>query len=73
MIRGNMIKVISPLTRKDAISHADFVRHWFDIHGHCLWQCQASPVISNLTLPNIDSSRRSGNGGGVRRYRSILV
>jgi len=28
-----MIKVLSLLTRKDGISHADFVRHWYDIHG----------------------------------------
>jgi uncharacterized protein (TIGR02118 family) len=28
-----MIKVLGLLTRKDGISHEDFVRHWFDIHG----------------------------------------
>jgi uncharacterized protein (TIGR02118 family) len=28
-----MIKVLSLLTRKDELSHDDFVRHWFDIHG----------------------------------------
>ncbi len=28
-----MIKVLGLLTRKDGISHAEFVRHWFDIHG----------------------------------------
>jgi uncharacterized protein (TIGR02118 family) len=28
-----MIKVLGLLTRKDEISHEEFVRHWFDIHG----------------------------------------
>ncbi len=28
-----MIKVVGLLTRKDGISHEEFVRHWFDIHG----------------------------------------
>ena len=28
-----MIKLLSLLTRKDGISHQDFVRHWLDIHG----------------------------------------
>jgi uncharacterized protein (TIGR02118 family) len=28
-----MIKVLGLLTRKHDISHAEFVRHWFDIHG----------------------------------------
>ncbi|MDE2576986.1 MAG: EthD family reductase [Rhodospirillales bacterium] len=28
-----MIKVLSLLTRKDGLTHAQFVRHWRDIHG----------------------------------------
>lgn len=28
-----MIKVLSLLTRKDGLTHEDFVRHWRDIHG----------------------------------------
>jgi uncharacterized protein (TIGR02118 family) len=28
-----MIKVLGLLTRKPGISHEEFVRHWFDIHG----------------------------------------
>jgi len=28
-----MIKSISLLTRKDGLTHEQFVRHWFDIHG----------------------------------------
>lgn len=28
-----MIKVLALLTRKDGISHTEFVRHWFNIHG----------------------------------------
>src|SRR5919199_489307 len=31
--RNVMIKVLSLLTRKDGISHEQFVRHWYDIHG----------------------------------------
>ena len=28
-----MIKILGLLTRKDGISHAEFERHWFDVHG----------------------------------------
>ena len=28
-----MIKIVGLLTRKEGITHAEFVRHWFDIHG----------------------------------------
>ena len=28
-----MIKILGLLTRKDGISHEQFVRHWFDTHG----------------------------------------
>ena len=28
-----MIKLLSLLTRKPGISHEQFVRHWYDIHG----------------------------------------
>jgi uncharacterized protein (TIGR02118 family) len=28
-----MIKMLGLLTRKEDISHEEFVRHWFDIHG----------------------------------------
>ena len=28
-----MIKLLSLLTRKDGLSHEDFVRHWYDIHA----------------------------------------
>jgi len=28
-----MIKVLSLLTRTDGITHTEFVRHWFDVHG----------------------------------------
>lgn len=28
-----MIKVMALLTRKPEISHAEFVRHWYDVHG----------------------------------------
>jgi uncharacterized protein (TIGR02118 family) len=31
---GNeMIKILGLLTKKDNITHEQFVRHWFDIHG----------------------------------------
>jgi len=28
-----MIKILGLLTRKESITHEQFVRHWFDIHG----------------------------------------
>ena len=28
-----MIKVVGLLTRKPGITHAEFVKHWFEIHG----------------------------------------
>ncbi|HQT78638.1 MAG: hypothetical protein B7Z80_12700 [Rhodospirillales bacterium 20-64-7] len=28
-----MIKVLSLLTRKAGLTHEDFVRHWYDVHG----------------------------------------
>ena len=28
-----MIKVLSLLTRKDGLTHEQFVRHWLDVHG----------------------------------------
>ena len=28
-----MIKIVGLLTRKDGLSHKEFVRHWFDVHG----------------------------------------
>ena len=28
-----MIKLLSLLTRKDGITHAEFVHHWFDVHA----------------------------------------
>jgi uncharacterized protein (TIGR02118 family) len=31
--RGKVIKSIGLLTRKDGLSHEDFVKHWFGVHG----------------------------------------
>jgi uncharacterized protein (TIGR02118 family) len=31
--RENVIKSIGLLTRKDGLSHEDFVKHWFEVHG----------------------------------------
>ena len=28
-----MIKIVGLLTRREGITHEEFVRHWFDIHG----------------------------------------
>lgn len=28
-----MIKILSVLTRKDGISHEQFIHHWFDVHA----------------------------------------
>jgi uncharacterized protein (TIGR02118 family) len=54
-----MIKVLSLLTRKHGISHAEFVRHWFDIHGPLalavpgIRRYVQSHITDTLTRPDI--------------------
>ena len=49
-----MIKVLSLLTRKDGISHIEFVRHWFDIHGPL---AHAVPGIRRYVQSHITDTR----------------
>jgi len=54
-----MIKVLGLLTRKPDISHAEFVRHWFDIHGPLalavpgIRRYVQSHITDTLTRPDI--------------------
>jgi uncharacterized protein (TIGR02118 family) len=54
-----MIKVLGLLTRKEGISHEQFVRHWFDIHGplaHAvpgIRRYVQSHITRSLTRPDI--------------------
>ncbi len=54
-----MIKVVGLLTRKEGISHEQFVRHWFDIHGplaHAvpgIRRYVQSHIVKTLTRPDI--------------------
>jgi uncharacterized protein (TIGR02118 family) len=54
-----MIKVLSLLTRKHGISHAEFVRHWFDIHGPLalavpgIRRYVQSHITDTLTRPDV--------------------
>ncbi len=49
-----MIKVLGLLTRKDGITHEDFVRHWFDIHGPL---AHAVPGIRRYVQSHITGTR----------------
>src|SRR4051795_527039 len=57
--RNAMIKVLSLLTRKDGISHEQFVRHWYDIHGPLalavpgIRRYVQSHITDSLTRPDI--------------------
>jgi uncharacterized protein (TIGR02118 family) len=57
--RNAMIKVLSLLTRKDGISHEQFVRHWYDIHGPLalavpgIRRYVQSHITESLTRPDI--------------------
>ena len=54
-----MIKVLGLLTRKPDISHEEFVRHWFDIHGPLalavpgIRRYVQSHITDTLTRPDI--------------------
>jgi uncharacterized protein (TIGR02118 family) len=49
-----MIKVLGLLTRKDGISHEEFVRHWFDVHGPL---AHAVPGIRRYVQSHITGTR----------------
>jgi uncharacterized protein (TIGR02118 family) len=50
----DMIKVLGLLTRRDGISHEDFVRHWFDTHGPL---AHAVPGIRRYVQSHITGTR----------------
>jgi len=49
-----MIKVISLLTRKDGLTHDDFVKHWFEVHGPL---AHAVPGIRRYVQSHITDTR----------------
>jgi uncharacterized protein (TIGR02118 family) len=49
-----MIKVVGLLTRKNGISHDEFVRHWFDVHGPL---AHAVPGIRRYVQSHITGTR----------------
>ena len=49
-----MIKILGLLTRKEGITHEEFVRHWFDIHGPL---AHAVPGIRRYVQSHITGSR----------------
>ena len=57
-----MIKSISLLTRKDGLTHAQFVHHWVDVHAplaHAvpgLRRYVQSHIVEERTRPDIPSS-----------------
>ena len=57
-----MIKSISLLTRKDGLSHEQFVKHWLEIHGPLAWAVPGlrryvqSHIVEERTRPDIPAS-----------------
>ncbi|MDR3530602.1 MAG: EthD family reductase [Rhodopila sp.] len=51
---NEMIKVLALLTRKEGITHEEFVRHWFDIHGPL---AHAVPGIRRYVQSHITGTR----------------
>ena len=48
-----MIKTLALLVRKDGLSHADFVKHWAEIHGPLAYAC---PGVARYTQTEVKSS-----------------
>jgi uncharacterized protein (TIGR02118 family) len=49
-----MIKIVGLLTRKAGTTHAQFVRHWFDIHGPL---AHAVPGVRRYVQSHITGTR----------------
>ncbi|MFZ3237358.1 MAG: EthD domain-containing protein [Stellaceae bacterium] len=49
-----MIKSIGLLTRKDGLSHEDFVKHWYEIHAPL---AHAVPGVSRYVQSHIQGER----------------
>ncbi len=56
-----MIKTVSLLVRKEGLSHADFVKHWRDIHGPLAYAC---PGVARYTQTEITSASFRTDGVG---------
>ena len=48
-----MIKTVSLLVRKDGSSHADFLKHWREIHGPLAYAC---PGVARYVQTEVKSS-----------------
>ena len=63
-----MIKIVGLLTRKEGISHEEFVSHWFDIHGplaHAvpgIRRYVQAHIIDTLTRPDIPETNVAVDG-----------
>ena len=57
-----MIKTVSLLVRKDGTSHADFMRHWREIHGPLAYDC---PGVARYTQTEVKSSSFRSDGVGA--------
>jgi uncharacterized protein (TIGR02118 family) len=63
-----MIKVVGLLTRKDGISHEEFVRHWFDVHGPLALSVPGirryvqSHIVGTRTRPDIPETEVEVDG-----------
>ena len=73
----NMIKVIGLLTRKPHISHEDFVKHWFEIHGPLalavpgIRRYVQSHIIGSRTRPDIAETGVQADGIAELWYDDI--
>jgi len=63
-----VIKVLGLLTRKQGITHDEFVRHWFDIHGPLalavpgIRRYVQSHIIDTRTRPDIPETNVQVDG-----------
>ena len=56
-----MIKTVSLLVRKEGSSHADFMKHWREIHGPLAYAC---PGVARYTQTEVKSSSFRADGVG---------
>jgi uncharacterized protein (TIGR02118 family) len=57
--RDKLIKSIGLLTRKAGLSHEDFVKHWFEVHGplaHAVPRYVQSHILDERTRPDIPTT-----------------
>ena len=57
-----MIKTVSLLVRKEGSSHADFLKHWREIHGPLAYAC---PGVARYTQTDVKSSSFRSDGVGA--------